>query len=67
MAGTKTTDGFDYAGPLSETVQLGNVAARLPGQKLDWDSVAMKFTNVEAANRMLTKSYRKGFEVEAVG
>jgi hypothetical protein len=46
---------------------LGNVAARLPGQKLDWDSAAMKFTNVEAANKMLTKSYRKGFEVEAVG
>ena len=67
MAGTKTTDGFDYAGPLSETVQLGNVAARLPGQKLDWDTAAMKITNVEAANKMLTKSYRKGFEVEAVG
>jgi hypothetical protein len=46
---------------------LGNVAARLPGQKLDWDSAAMEFTNVEAANKMLTKSYRKGFEVEAVG
>jgi hypothetical protein len=67
MAGKTTTDGFDYAGPLSETVQLGNVAARLPGQKLDWDTAAMKITNVEAANKLLTKSYRKGFEVEAVG
>jgi hypothetical protein len=27
----------------------------------------MKITNVEAANKLLTKSYRKGFEVEAVG
>ncbi len=66
IAGTKTTDGFDYAGPLSETVQLGNVAARLPGQKLEWDTASMTVTNHEAANKLLTKSYRKGFEVEAV-
>ena len=66
LAGSKTTDGFDYAGPLSETVQLGNIAARLPGVKLDWDAAGMKVTNNEAANKMLTKSYRKGFEVEAV-
>lgn len=66
IAGKKTTDGFDYAGPLSETVQLGNVAARLPGQKLEWDTVGMKVTNHEDANKLLTKSYRAGFEVEAV-
>ena len=66
LNGTKTTDGFDYAGPLSETVQLGNIAARLPGQKLEWDTASMKITNNEAANKLLTKSYRKGFEVEAV-
>ena len=66
LAGTRTTDGFDYAGPLSETVQLGNIAARLPGVKLEWDAAAMKVTNHEAANKLLTKSYRKGFEVEAV-
>jgi predicted dehydrogenase len=67
IAGKKTTDGFDYAGPLSETVQLGNVAARLPGQKLAWDTNALTITNNEAASRLLTKSYRKGFEVEAIG
>jgi hypothetical protein len=52
---------------LSETVQLGNIAARLPGQKLEWDTASMKFKGNEAADKMLTKSYRKGFEVEAVG
>ncbi len=65
-AGKKTTDGFDYAGPLSETVQLGNVAARIPGQRLEWNTATMKITNIETANALLTKSYRKGFEVEAV-
>ena len=29
VAGTKTSAGFDYAGPLTETVQLGNVATRM--------------------------------------
>ncbi len=66
IGGTKTTDGFNYAGPLSETVQLGNVAARHPGEKLEWDSAALKITNNEAAGKRLTKSYRAGFEVEGV-
>jgi len=63
-AGTQTSDGFHYAGPLTETVQLGNVAARLPGRELQWDAAALKVTNVPEANALLTKSYRKGFEVE---
>jgi len=66
IAGKKTTDGFEYAGPLSETVQLGNIAARLPGQKLQWDTEQMTFRNHPNATKLLTKSYRSGFEVEAV-
>jgi len=67
IAGQKTTDGFEYAGPLSETIQLGNIAARLPGAKLLWNSEAMAITGHDKAAGMLTKSYRPGFEVEAVG
>jgi predicted dehydrogenase len=67
LAGKKTTDGFEYAGPLSETVQLGNIAARLPGTKLEWNSETMTITGHDNAPAMLTKSYRSGFEVEAVG
>ena len=67
LAGKKTTDGFEYAGPLSETVQLGNIAARLPGTKLEWNSETMTITGHDNAAAMLTKSYRSGFEVEAVG
>ena len=65
LAGKKTTDGFDYAGPLTETVQLGNIAARLPGQKIDWDAKNFQ-CSVPAAEKLLTKEYRAGFEVKAV-
>jgi len=64
LSGTQSDDGFHYAGPLTETTQLGNVAARLPGRELAWDAENLKITNVAEANALLTKSYRKGFEVE---
>lgn len=63
--GKKTSDGFHYAGPLAETVQLGNVAARFPGQTLAWEAASMKFAGNPEAEKLLTKEYRKGFEVAA--
>lgn len=66
IAGKKTTDGFEYAGPLSETVQLGNIAARLPGKELRWNSESLAFDNSPEATQLVTKTYRKGFEVKAV-
>jgi len=67
LTGQKTTDGFEYAGPLSETVQLGNIAARLPRTKLEWKTETMAITGHENAAALLTKTYRNGFEVEPVG
>jgi len=64
LSGKASDDAFHYAGPLTETTQLGNVAARLPGRELAWDAANLKVTNVEEANALLTKTYRKGFEVE---
>lgn len=63
---TRTSDGFHYAGPLTETVQLGNIAARLPGKTLQWDAKALKITNSPEANALLTKKYRPGFAVDEV-
>lgn len=63
MSGAKTSDGFHYAGPLSETVALGNIATRFPKRSLEWDTKALRFTNLEDANRYITKSYRKGWEI----
>jgi predicted dehydrogenase len=53
---------FDYAGRLSETVLLGNVALRA-GKKVEWDGVNMKVTNDTAANQYITREYRKGWEL----
>jgi hypothetical protein len=66
LAGTTTSDGFHYAGPLTEAVQLGNVAARLPGRELHWDAEGLRVTNVAEANALLTKAYRAGWEVAGV-
>ena len=44
---------FDYAGPLSEVVVLGDIALLHPGVTLEWDAKAMKITNHEAANKCL--------------
>ncbi|HSI15712.1 MAG TPA: Gfo/Idh/MocA family oxidoreductase [Chthoniobacter sp.] len=66
LAGTKTTDNFDYAGPLTETVQLGNVATRVPGVTLEWDADALRITNKPEANALLKGKYRDGWEIAPV-
>ena len=58
----KTSANFDYAGRLTETVLLGNVALRA-GKKIQWDGDKMRITNDEAANQFVTREYRKGFEI----
>jgi predicted dehydrogenase len=59
-AGT-TTSGFAYAGPLAETVLLGVIATRFPGEQLTWDSNAGQFVHHADANDWLAKPYRKGW------
>lgn len=61
-----TTSLFSYSGPLTETVLLGTIANRFPGEKLNWDAAALKVTNLDKANQWLTKSYRKGWELTKV-
>ncbi len=59
--GSPTTCNFDYSGPLTEAVLLGNVAYR-SGQSFKWDGLQMT-TDSPAANQFLSKSYRSGWEV----
>ena len=54
---------FDYAGPFTEAILLGNVAARFPGQKLEWDAAAMKVTNLPEANDFVQHKYRSGWSL----
>lgn len=53
---------FSYAGRLTETVLLGNVALRA-GKRIEWDAEKMKVSNDSSANQYVTREYRKGFEV----
>jgi Oxidoreductase family, C-terminal alpha/beta domain len=65
--GAPAGSNFDWAGPLSEAVLLGNVALRLKlreeltRKKLLWDGPALRFANSENANRFLRRSYRDGW------
>jgi len=58
---------FDWAGPLTEAVLLGNVALRvqlrqeLTITKLVWNSADLKCANLEEANRFLRREYRAGW------
>jgi predicted dehydrogenase len=65
LGGTRTTDHFDYAGPLTEAVLLGNVATRFPGVTLEWKAKAMRFPNQPKADLLLTKDYRAGWKIPA--
>jgi predicted dehydrogenase len=60
---------FDWAGPLTEVVLLGNIALRLKmreeltTKRLNWDAANMKFTNSETANQFLKTAYRNGWKL----
>ena len=72
------TSSFDYAGPLTETVLMGNLAIRSYAlakqdkkgrtnfhgrKKLLWDGKAMKITNFKEANQFVSRSYREGWKL----
>ncbi|MES2788608.1 MAG: Gfo/Idh/MocA family oxidoreductase [Planctomycetota bacterium] len=58
----KTTSHFDYSGPLTETILLGTIAIRLPGQPLAWNTEKLELAGSPHAQALLTKPYRKGWE-----
>jgi predicted dehydrogenase len=59
----QTTAPLSYSGPLTEVVLLGGVATRFPKATLQWDTTALKFTNLPEANQLVRRTYRKGWEV----
>ena len=60
-AGRPAGSDFSYGGPLSEIALLGDIAIRLLGTELTWDSRAMRFTNNSNATAMLTPRFRDGW------
>ncbi len=60
--GTPTTCDFDYSGPLTESVLLGNIAYRCE-QAIEWDAENLKAPNCPEADKYIRKEYREGWEV----
>jgi predicted dehydrogenase len=66
---------FDYAGPLTEAILMGNLALRswnirdtagkrfIGRKKLLWDAKSMKVTNFDEANQFVKRKYREGWEL----
>jgi predicted dehydrogenase len=61
----KCSANFDYAGPLTESVIIGNVAAHFPGETLQFDARALRFPGKPQANQYLARAYRHGWNVKA--
>jgi hypothetical protein len=71
----KVSSPFEYAGPLTETILMGNLALRswnlkdssgkkfIGRKKLLWDAQNMKITNLDEANVFVRREYRDGWKV----
>lgn len=63
LGGEKTESHFEQTAPMTEAILLGTVAIRVPGKLLKWDAPRMKFSNASEANRLLRRTYRKGWQI----
>ncbi len=61
--GPPASSSFDYSGPLSEMVLMGNLAVRFPDRELMWNGEAMEVTNDADANAYVRRQYREGWHV----
>jgi hypothetical protein len=58
--GAPTTCNFEYAGWLTESNHLGNVAFRV-GKKIEWNAEKMEATNCPEAAPLIRREYRAGW------
>jgi predicted dehydrogenase len=74
-----TSSPFEYAGPFTESILMGNLAIRswmlknpklkgwedkyLGRKKLLWDAANMKITNFDEANQFVKREYRSGWKL----
>jgi hypothetical protein len=63
LGGENTESNFAQTGPMTESILLGTVAIRVPDQNLQWNSARMRIENLADANRLLQRSYRRGWNV----
>lgn len=60
--GEPSPGSFLSTGPITDAVNLATVALRA-GQKVEFDSRAMKLTNLPSAEKYLYREYREGWEL----
>jgi predicted dehydrogenase len=60
--GARTGSAFSYAAPFTEIVLLGNVAYRA-GQTIEFDQETGRILNAPAAEKYLSKEYRRGWDI----
>ena len=59
-----TMSNFGYAGRLTETILVGNLALRAgEGKRIEWDANELKSTNVEEVNEFVDREAREGWEI----
>ena len=61
--GEKPGSNFDYAGPFTEWVVMGNLSLSFPGEKLEWDAKTMTVTNNRKANKLVMRHYLNGYKL----
>jgi len=61
--GPVASSNFDYSGPFTETVVMGNLAVLNPDKVLEWDGENMKVTNDEQANACVRPTFRDGWSL----
>lgn len=75
-----TSSPFEYAGPFTESILMGNLAIRswmmknpklkswddkyLGRKELLWDAANMKITNFDEANQFVKRDYREGYSLD---
>ena len=62
-AGRQAGSNFDYGARLTQIALLGAIAIKFPGQTLNWDDKAARFTNNTAANAWVNPPYRAGWKL----
>ncbi len=59
-----TMSNFGYAGRLTETILVGNLAMRAgEGQRIEWNAKELMSPNVPEVNKFVSREYRSGWEV----
>jgi predicted dehydrogenase len=57
---------FERTGPMTEAILLGTVATRVPDVELRWEAAGMRIPNSMEATKLLSRTYRKGWEAPRV-